>query len=141
MKPSIKSKLIKCLDKLQDQIKGGPGSGPRPGGGGHSASASAVNASNAAVKYTGARNQQLRDLSKRAVALANAAHSAAKSGNMKDAKKYHELAAKHHKFIVQSLNERQAGVFRNYKDDAKRGQATKMHEDAQRMHEEAASAF
>ena len=34
MKTETRQKLIKCIDKLQSQIKGGPGSGPRPGGGG-----------------------------------------------------------------------------------------------------------
>ena len=34
MKTETKQKLVKQIDRLQNQIKGGPGSGPRPGGGG-----------------------------------------------------------------------------------------------------------
>lgn len=130
MKTETKLKLVKCIDRLQDQIKGGPGSGPRPGGGGRaSTSATAVRASRAASASTGAAlrgmSPERRREHEKHLANAYSARDRAESGKHKEASDAHGMMAFMHRSLAGSP-----------KTDHERG----LHKEAERLHSEAAYA-
>lgn len=134
MKTETRQKLIECIDKLQAQIKGGPGSGPRPGGGGGH-SIAAHNAANAAAKFTGARNHVLKHHIAAAVGKSKEAAEHAKAGRTQAARDVHTAAAGFHDRAARLIESRQG----YHKNDATRADAARMHREAAAAHMHAAA--